>query len=286
MCSRCGKAFRFPSDLEAHLRRKTPCGTLIYEPHQLSDEEQQKEHHCKFCGHRFTTRQGLSRHTRKSCKIAGSAEGMQKLYEHTLKRQAEQQAQENADLRADLDDLREQVRQLSKQPTTVVQQNIAHQTNMNITLNFFGGEDVAHISRAEVRRLLDSSLQQSRAPDQAALAALLKAAQLIYSNPLYPENLTCYLPNVKGDAVMVHYSNGWHIEPCPLVIPPMVAKSVGVLFDQQPLEEAGKYGDLLKALRANEEAFKQGKKMKPVLVQSRELLEKALGSLPRAAPPR
>ena len=54
-----------------------------------------------------------------------------------------------------------------------------------------------------------------------------------------------------------------------------------MLFDKQPFEDAAQYGDLMKALRDNEEALTQGKAISAVLIRNKALLEAALGALPR-----
>lgn len=45
-----------------------------------------------------------------------------------------------------------------------------------------------------------------------------------------------------------------------------------MLFEHQPFEHAEKYGDLMVALRDNEEAFKNNKKMRTILVRNKSLL--------------
>ncbi len=89
-CERCGKTFELPCRLRAHQQRKTPCASIVAKV-DLSEVEQAKPHACRYCNRRFTSLQGLSQHTTKICKIANSEEGMEKLFEHTLQRQLEDQ---------------------------------------------------------------------------------------------------------------------------------------------------------------------------------------------------
>lgn len=269
-CTRCGKEFKYPYLLRRHQTRKTPCAPIV-EQEELPIEEKAKPYACRFCGHRFRSESSLSTHIRRHCKIALTPDGLQRLYEHTLRKQQEQ--------------IEEQTRRINlleramrhKSPTFQVVNNVL---GNQININIFGGETVSHINPEKVRGVLDESIQASADPVQGATQALLKAAALIYSDPTYPENLTCYLPNKRKDDVMIHSNEGWEIQPCRLVLPPMTKKSMDALFSHQPFEDAERYGDLMRALRDNEEAYMQGKQMKTVLVRNRELLEKALGKLP------
>lgn len=152
-----------------------------------------------------------------------------------------------------------------------------------ININVFGREDAAHLGRPAIKELLDHSLSATASPAQAAVEALLRAAMMIYSDPQHPENLTCYLPNKKHSEVMVHGENGWEVQSIQLVVPPMVAKTATVLFDNQPFEEASRYTELMRALRENERAYFSGREMKTVLVRNKALVERALGSLPGAS---
>ena len=284
-CVKCGKVFGKPCLLKRHNQRKTSCAPIVSHT-DLAVAEQARHHACKFCGHRFASAPGLSRHMKNSCKIAGSAEGMEKLYEHTLKKHH----QETAVLRAQVAALQSQVQalalpQASASAVTQHAQVIVNApqvtTNNIININLFGGEKTDHIGLPQVRGLLDQTLKINQDPVQAAAQALIRAATLIYSDPTHPENLTCYLPNKKTDDVMVHGDGGWQIQPCQVVLPPMAARSCDLLFDNQPFEDAALYGDLMIALRDNEEAFNKGHQMRTILVRNKDLLDKALGSLPR-----
>lgn len=279
-CPKCNCRFSYPSVLKKHLQRKTPCTAIIGPSEQNVD----KPHLCRFCGRCFTTIQGVSRHIREACKIAGSEKGMELLYEHTLKKQLKKQDEKTRLVEAEIAELKAQMKQLTVTqpiPQTMVNNINSGVQQNNIVINVFGQESTAHVNRSSIKGLLDGVLQQSMSPVQSAIAALLKTAMLIYSDPARPENLTCYLPNKKKDDVMVHGDEGWEIQPCTLALPPMVTKSMDTLFANQPFEEADKYGDLMRVLRANEAAYKEGKEMKMVLIRNKDLLEKALGNLPR-----
>ena len=234
---------------------------------------------------------------------------MDKLYEHTLKMQLAAQQERINQLEAELQRPLSPLQQLAPladgirdtqlaQPSTPavpaaltqIGQQSVHQgqiynapVNVNVSINVFGQEKHPHIDKRAIKCLMDTTLTEvggvvdSRS---SALAVLLKTATLIYSDPEHPENLTCYLPNKKHEDVLVHGAGGWEIQPLKMVLPPMATRGLDVLFENQPFEDAEKYGDLMVALRDNEEAFKNNKEMRTILVRNRALLERVLGSLP------
>jgi hypothetical protein len=289
-CPRCGKVFRYPCHMRSHLaNRKTPCTTIV-DIDQLPADDQKKQFSCKFCYRRFSSEQSMWRHVREFCKVMGSAEGMDKLYEHTLKQQLDAERQRGDRLEARLDQLMCTVLSQQAPPGGTVQQQVAQsivnegnacKNVISISVNAFGRESTNHIGQPEIKALLDDVLRATPDPAQAAITAFLKTAMLIYSDPARPENLTCYLPNSKTDNVLVHGDAGWEVKPYTVVMPPMAKRSVDTLFDNQPFVDADKYGDLMVAVRENEQAYKEGKQMRTVLVRNKDLLQKALGALPK-----
>ena len=340
-CAKCGKVFTHPCRLKAHERRKTPCSPIV-EQAELPEAEQQKPHMCKFCGHRFSTAQGLSRHRKNHCTVVRSKAGMDMLYEHTRRKQ---QARGEALLPANssyqvrkeyLEDLERQMSSLSvAQKATLVEGMNAHrgctpsnallappltfpgacsaemyaqplgalaaaarsaggnqnivgsgiQLNQQIQINVFGEEMTPHIGRGRVKEMLDGILRTASNPGHAALQALIETALLIYSDPDHPENITCYLPDKERGEALVHVGGEWAVRPCELVLPPMVSRSLDTLVEKQPFDDAERYGDLMKALIANEQSYKEGHKLKTVLVRNRALLEAALYGLHHCPPP-
>ena len=307
-CEKCGKKFKYPSALKVHLQRVTPCSPIV-DQSDLTFQERQKPFSCKFCGRRYQLEQSMWRHMRQRCQIATSPQGMEKLYKHTLERQIEEQTRKNEELTNKLDKVMEMLSLHSPHlmefapPTSAARQpppaapaalhGAAHHTTNFIAknahiyhgpvaqINLFGREDLTHIDRPKIRQILDDVLSSTSDPSAGAVTAFLRAAMLIYSDPHHPENITCYLPNNKKDDVLVHGEAGWEVQPYTVVLPPMAMRSVDALFDNQPFEDCEKYGELMQALRTNEEAYKAGEKMKTVLVRNKALLERALGSLPR-----
>jgi hypothetical protein len=82
-CTTCGKSFPKNQGLRTHMLRKNTCAPILDIVHQ-SDEDRNKT--CRYCGRIYSRPDNLKRHL-KTCKIAGSEEGMTKLLEHTLQRQ-------------------------------------------------------------------------------------------------------------------------------------------------------------------------------------------------------
>ena len=56
-CEKCGHLFATPSQLQIHLKRKTPCDT------------QNKKFKCKYCNVLFSSSTSMHRHIRKTCTI-------------------------------------------------------------------------------------------------------------------------------------------------------------------------------------------------------------------------
>ena len=54
------------------------------------------------------------------------------------------------------------------------------------------------------------------------------------------------------------------------------------LFDRQPFENADEYGPLMKELADNEERYAAGQELRPILVRNKDLLARALETLPVA----
>src|SRR5262245_45836442 len=99
-CEKCGMIFDYPWKLKRHHARKTPCDPIL-DTQQTADVSNV----CRYCGRVFTTTQALSRHTTRRCKIANSAEGMEKLLDHTIRQQLARQRQQFAAQNAKINEL-------------------------------------------------------------------------------------------------------------------------------------------------------------------------------------
>lgn len=245
-CDKCGRNFRDTYKLKRHRERKTPCVPIV-NPEDIP-EEKKGNPKCKFCGRAFSTRHTLTQHMRKTCKIVprdGDTSGMDKLYEHVLKRQEEMAKQ--------IEELKAANKQLTTQavpapaavaPATVEHKNalatagrdaIIDQSTKNVTINIFGAENTSHITQKDVLGLfrglgpLAQAQDLRKASDRIILS--MAAQALIYSDEKHPAqaHITCYLPSKKGKEALVHAEGGWEVMPVSLTLSPMAAKSVDEL---------------------------------------------------------
>ena len=88
-CEKCGVVFRDVYNLRRHAQRKKPCDPIIDRGDAGADATQSNV--CRYCGRDFASETSMNRHIRKYCKIANSDLGMEKLMDHTLRRQTEEQ---------------------------------------------------------------------------------------------------------------------------------------------------------------------------------------------------
>ena len=311
-CKRCGKEFSKPYWLRKHQERKTPCASILEKEDLpegvLADPELEKKK-CRFCGRVFSSYTAMRRHVRQNCGIAPNAKngdiGMEKLYEHTARMQEARIAAletQNAEMMALVREQSTQMALVREQSTQMAQLaagrmvapvggpaitagdgNRILQDNRqnNINIHIHGQESLAHLTGAKVRGLLDDAICAPELP-QAASQAIVRAAMLVYSDPEHPENLTAYLPNKKLNDALVHTEEGWEVQPTSLVLPPMAQKCVDALFAEQPYEDADEYAPLLKELADNEARYTAGSDLRPILIRNKDLLNRALGTLPVA----
>lgn len=298
-CEKCGAVFAAPCRLRRHMQRKTPCAPIA-KTHDLPVAEQKRPMVCKFCNHRFTSRQGLSYHMRHTCKIAGSESGMQKLYEHTLQEMKKMQRridklEADALAVAQMSDVtpasRGGVAAVHNLTTAEggLTQNILHADHVhnhnNLTINIFGSEDVSYLGQSEIRAILDKALRLSpKDPMKAAKHALTEIGYSVYSNPEHPENITCYVPNKKHEHVLVHTGARWELRSSSEVTPEMYARSMNIMFVKQPFEDSDRYAPLMLEARDREHDPKFAGELhrgyRALLVENKSKLRKAEDAQP------
>jgi hypothetical protein len=283
-CGKCGHVFRAPSYLRSHERRKTSCALVLgaedlehlYGKMTLMDPDLESRQ-CRFCRRVFASGAGMRKHVTKSCEIATSLNGMERLYEHTVRQQENQISQLTALVHAQAT----QVRQLlaeraAPHPGVTIQDSNVHIDNsQHITINVFGQERDDHITPEKLKEIM---AEGSPAPEEF----FVRATMLIYS-PDHPENLTCYIPKKPARGAMVHTtladgSQGWEVLPISLVLPPMAKRSLDMIFARQPCEDAdaNAFAPLMRSLADNEARLQRGELLHPILVRNRELLDRVL----------
>jgi len=233
---------------------------------------------------------------RGSCKIAPNAkngnEGMERLYDHTIQKQMAEMRAENAEMKAMMETQSKMMQLLLDRQGAPSSSNTQQagelalqgdhaqvDNSKKIVINVFGQEKLDHVTAERIKAILDECLQRPALPT-AVNEAVLKTAMLVYSDPDRPENLTAYLPNKKTKDALVHTKDGWEVQPTQLVLPPMALKSIDAIFGQQPHED--EYAPLLKELQENEARFAAGEDLHPILVRNKDLLARALATLPVA----
>jgi hypothetical protein len=93
-CPRCGIDCKYPSYLQRHLERKTPCIAVVGQE-DLSEEKKNLPHKCKYCGRPFTTYVSMRRHIRTACKAAPAQTASNKNQEVPEKDNANEQENES-----------------------------------------------------------------------------------------------------------------------------------------------------------------------------------------------
>ena len=341
-CPRCGKEFDNKSNYNRHLTRKTPCA-LVLEIEELEEEKKDSPNRCRFCGRVFSRSDSLARHMKQACKIAprnGNTEGMEKLYEHTIRKMQAKYDTEIDALKAQVSALAAATTEAEREvaPATwgsraVVQNRLAggapyaapsakfvqaaHVTNVasggtniamtnidasvgktvnNVTINVFGAERLDKITKPQVVDLLRSLGPVGENVKAIAEKAIIQAAMLIFSDPARPEDITCYLPNKKGDDALVHGEAGWEVQPVGLVISPMAAQSIEVLFKHQPAPDQhtpekdvkwmmDECANIMRYIAKHEGDMTNEPprgEMRGILIRNKDLLQQVLARLPMA----
>lgn len=232
---------------------------------------------------------------------------MEVLYDHVLKRSTaefqsridELEAERAAD-RKRLDELEARLAAVvpadasdtSSAPGATINIDASvHVVNNVLVVNNFGEETTAHIPDAKIQQILDGATGAPSSMRSSAIKALCDAALLIYSDPDYPENITCYIPDTADGNAMVHTARkdgtmGWEVRPVRLVLPPMAASSLDLIFEKQFFEDSGqkRYEEILQHLRDSErdlsaEGSPCEASMRAVLIRNKDLLTRVLKTL-------
>lgn len=276
-CARCGKQFRYPSDLRRHRERKTPCAPVVPDPN--TDEEDESGHRCDYCNRRFTTATSMYRHRKHYCALAKGGIGAMK---RALAAKPNLEKTEREQQQAEMDAMRKELKELKalmrgqvaggggggEAPAVTNNNGIGPQTNNgpvdqhvevhnhnHVVENHyheaprvFGDEDVSRISRGVIAEFMNRA-QETGGGDALSQASALLAILIreVYSGS------SAFLKNVREKKVLTLLPNrGWQAQDLGAVARKMGATAVNLAFDKQPHEDAARYDSLLKAMGANE----------------------------------
>ena len=245
---------------------------------------------------------------------------MEKLYEHTLRKQMAVMAENmEAKHRAEIEALeaRFEARLAGAPPLVAPPANTIQQTNntaitnvavdksvgkttinniVNVNIGFFGQEKLDRITKPQVFDILRGLGPVGENVKTIAEKAIIQAAMLIFSDPAYPEDITCYLPNKKGENALVHGETGWEVQPVGLVISPMAAQSIETLFRYQPAPDKDtpekdvkwimdECGNIMRYIQQHEGVLTNEPprgEMRGILIRNKDLLHQVLKKLPVA----
>ena len=332
-CPTCDKEFADKSNYNRHLFRKTSCAPIL-DKEDLPEAQKNNPHKCKFCGRAFSSKPHLLTHMRRVCKIApreGNPDGMDKLYEYVLRKQR----LENAKLKARLEALEAHIGSGARAAVAVETKNPEEQKELqlpakedgardvlgvghpiqaliinqginantitmntvnNISINLFERENINRITKPQIFDILRGLGPLGENIQAQAEKAIIQTAMLIFSDPTHPEDITCYLPNKKGDNALVHGEFGWEMQPIGLVISPMAAQSIEALFKHQPAPDTttpandvkwmmGECTRMMRYIADHEGAMTVNPpkgEMRGILIRNRDLLQQVLAKLPIA----
>ena len=165
-----------------------------------------------------------------------------------------------------------------------------------VNINVFGREKLDRVTKPQVFDLLRSLGPVGENVKAIAEKAIIHAAMLIFSDPAHPEDITCYLPNKKGEDALVHGETGWEVQPVGLVISPMAAQSIEALFKHQPapdqhtpekdvkwiMEECGSIMRYIQKHEGDMTNEPPRGEMRGILIRNKDLLQQVLAKLPVA----
>jgi hypothetical protein len=166
----------------------------------------------------------------------------------------------------------------------------------NVTINVFGQERLDRITKPQVFDILRGLGPVGENIKAAAEKAIIQAAMMVFSDPIHPEDITCFIPNKKGDDALIHGKSGWEVQPVGLVVSPMAAQGIETLFKHQPFPDAEtpindvkwimeECGNIMRYIMKNEgNIINEPPKgeMRGILIRNKELLQQVLAKLPVA----
>ena len=197
-CYNCSKIFKYDSQLQRHINRKTPC--LIRD---LSDNDKQKIH-CIYCNKVYKTNQSLNKHIEK-CKIKNGGMHIleEKLEYETMFKELKNQIVED---RAHIKKLEETVIELTSAPITI---NTSNSITTSNTINNQNNIILASIGNPDL-----SGLKITLEDVRSTTNLTSKILEKIYFNPEFTQNYLLYVTNIKDKKVLVYDDpdTGWELK--------------------------------------------------------------------------
>ena len=146
------------------------------------------EHICEYCNKKYSSRSNLTRHQRKCVKR-----------EYTV--EIEKLKDKNINLKNEINETRKIVHNLLNNQIglrqTIHNTTINQQNNIQININDFGNEDISHIKKGYVKKLIEKMNTQ----------ALVKYIEAVHFHN--PSNLNILVPHSKDKFLMVKKENEW-----------------------------------------------------------------------------
>ena len=169
-------------------------------------EERTELYVCKFCQKQYSTIFNFNKHLKKCSDAIEESKKMQNEY-------LEKSSLD--DEKITIESLVSRIKELEDTPRT--------QTNINITINAYGKENLNFISDKHIVNLLTSLNHANMIP---------KLVKDIHCNPAHPENMNVYKPNKKDEYVMIFDGHQWTIDDGKKVIGKMINDKVAFLDDR------------------------------------------------------
>ena len=168
-------------------------------------KEKTESYLCEFCQNQYSTIFNFNKHIKK-CLRAFSVS--KKIENNILEKSIDED-------KITMESLLNRIKDLENTPRT--------QTNINITINAYGQENLNFISDGHIMNLLKSFHHANMIP---------KLVKDIHCNPAHPENMNVYKPNKKDEYVMIYDGNQWTIGDGKKVIGKMIDDKISFLDDR------------------------------------------------------
>ena len=185
-CKRCQETFTKNSSLVNHLKKKKECPGTFDRAIQLEELSELRLTLCEHCGKTFSARQKLEQHLlHRVCQRDTPAASSSQITERD---------QEIRTLRTEMASIRKKINELTHTPHVSSTVTNSHNTTnshnnitQNIQLNFFGEEDLRHITED---REQFCELMEKRILSEDIIGEFCKHLSLIFFDPEHKENQT------------------------------------------------------------------------------------------------